>query len=83
MSGFRAHVNLIPYNMIGTGITGVTYERPSEQRLDRFIEILRGRGVVAHFRVTRGDDVGAACGQLREMAVVELGTAMSATPALS
>jgi adenine C2-methylase RlmN of 23S rRNA A2503 and tRNA A37 len=31
-----------------------------------FIEILRDAGVVAHFRTTRGGDVNAACGQLRE-----------------
>jgi 23S rRNA (adenine2503-C2)-methyltransferase len=71
MTDFRAHVNLIPYNAIGAGISGVTYARPSQQRLDRFIDILRGRGVVAHFRTTRGDDVGAACGQLRQQVTVE------------
>jgi 23S rRNA (adenine2503-C2)-methyltransferase len=66
MAGFRAHVNLIPYNAIGAGVSGVVYARPSELRMQRFIEILRARGVVAHFRTTRGDDVSAACGQLRE-----------------
>lgn len=66
MERFRAHVNLIPYNAIGAGSSGVVYARPSEARMSRFIEILRARGVVAHFRATRGDDVGAACGQLRE-----------------
>jgi 23S rRNA (adenine2503-C2)-methyltransferase len=65
MDGFRAHVNLIPYNAIGAGVSGVVYARPSEARMLRFIEILRDRGVVAHFRTTRGDDVSAACGQLR------------------
>lgn len=66
MQGFKAHVNLIPYNPIGTGISGVIYARPSSERMRTFIAILRGRGVVAHFRDTRGDDVNAACGQLRE-----------------
>jgi adenine C2-methylase RlmN of 23S rRNA A2503 and tRNA A37 len=33
--------------------------------MTRFADILARRGVVAHFRRTRGDDVGAACGQLR------------------
>ena len=69
MKGFRAHVNLIPYNAIGTSLTGVTYGRPDHARLNRFLEILRHRGVVAHFRTTRGDDVNAACGQLRETLV--------------
>lgn len=65
MQNFRAHVNLIPYNSIGTGITGATYKRPTPGRLLAFLNILRGRKVTTHFRDTRGDDVNAACGQLR------------------
>jgi 23S rRNA (adenine2503-C2)-methyltransferase len=68
MAGFRAHVNLIPYNAIGPGKSGIVYARPSNERLQRFITILRERRVVAHFRDTRGSDVAAACGQLREIA---------------
>ncbi len=66
LAGFRAHVNLIPYNATGPGLSGMVYMRPSASRVERFLAILRERGVVAHARVTRGDDVGAACGQLRE-----------------
>ena len=69
LDGFRAHVNLIPYNPIGSGISGVAYRRPSPERVTRFLEVLRDRRVVAHCRRTRGDDVDAACGQLREMTV--------------
>ena len=65
LDGFRAHVNLIPYNPIGPGISGIEYARPSRQRMERFADILRDAGVVVHFRRTRGDDVSAACGQLR------------------
>ena len=65
MAGFRAHVNVIPYNPITSSISGADYRRPSEQRVQRFVELLRERGVVTHVRVTRGDDVSAACGQLR------------------
>jgi 23S rRNA (adenine2503-C2)-methyltransferase len=64
LTGFRAHVNLIPYNWIGSGLSGVIYRRPSPQRLERFLGILRDAHTVAHFRKTRGDDVAAACGQL-------------------
>lgn len=66
MAGFRAHVNLIPYNWIGTGVSGAIYRRPEEHRVHAFLDILRSADVVAHRRVTRGDDVSAACGQLRE-----------------
>ena len=60
-------MNLIPYNPIGgAGLSGTAYERPARERMDRFAELLTAGGVVAHFRQTRGDDVSAACGQLRE-----------------
>jgi adenine C2-methylase RlmN of 23S rRNA A2503 and tRNA A37 len=38
--------------------------------VDRVLGILRDRGAVAHVRVTRGDDVDAACGQLRQTAAM-------------
>jgi 23S rRNA (adenine2503-C2)-methyltransferase len=66
LDGFRAHVNLIPYNPIGgPGVSGRVYLRPGEKRVLSFLTILREAGVVAHVRVTRGDEVSAACGQLR------------------
>src|SRR5439155_26086384 len=65
LDSFAAHVNLIPYNSIGRGITGTVYAKSSAERMQRFMQILRDRRVVAHFRRTRGDDVSAACGQLR------------------
>jgi 23S rRNA (adenine2503-C2)-methyltransferase len=66
MSGFPAHVNVIPYNPTGPGVSGASYERPTPQTVARFVGLLRDAGVVAHVRVTRGDDVAAACGQLRQ-----------------
>jgi 23S rRNA (adenine2503-C2)-methyltransferase len=68
LAGFRAHVNLIPYNAIGgPGVSGTVYRRPPPDRVARFLDLLRNAGVVAHARDTRGGDVAAACGQLREM----------------
>jgi 23S rRNA (adenine2503-C2)-methyltransferase len=66
LDGFRAHVNVIPYNATGPGLSGAVYMRPSASRVARFLAILRERSVVAHARDARGDDVAAACGQLRE-----------------
>jgi len=71
LRGFRAHVNLIPYNWIGRGVSGREYRQPSRQRMEQFAGILSERGVVTHFRRTRGDDVAAACGQLREREMVQ------------
>ncbi len=65
MEGFRAHVNLIPYNRIGAGLSGTVYRPAPPERIARFLQILHARGVVAHGRDSRGDDVDAACGQLR------------------
>lgn len=58
---WRVHVNVIPYNPV----TGLAYRRPSPQRVGAFLLHLQQRGVVAHQRRSRGDDVDAACGQLR------------------
>jgi 23S rRNA (adenine2503-C2)-methyltransferase len=65
MQNFRAHVNLIPYNQIGAGVSGTIYQRPIEERIAQFANLLHDRGVIVHIRRTRGDDVAAACGQLR------------------
>jgi len=70
LRGFRTHVNLIPYNTIGAGVSGTVYQRPTDERLAAFTAILRNEKVVVHLRQTRGDDVNAACGQLRETASV-------------
>jgi len=56
-----AKVNLIPYNKVD----GLEWERPSEQRQDHFLEILRRSGVPATIRREKGHDIDAACGQLR------------------
>src|SRR5882762_6185755 len=50
LDGFRAHVNLIPYNPIGPGVSGTIYGTPSGQRVTHFAELLRSRSVVAHIR---------------------------------
>jgi len=62
----RPRVNLIPYNWIGAGVSGREYRQPPIERMQRFLQILRDHGIVAHFRKTRGQDIEGACGQLRE-----------------
>ena len=69
----RPRVNLIPYNAIGSGVSGREYRRPADQRMNRFLGILRDRGIVAHVRRTRGHDIDGACGQLRETAATPVG----------
>jgi 23S rRNA (adenine2503-C2)-methyltransferase len=57
----RAHVNLIALNP-----TPLTPDLPSSQhRIEGFLRVLRASGVNATLRDTRGQEIDAACGQLR------------------
>lgn len=56
----RCHVNVIPFNPH----PHAPYRRPSASRVARFLELLREGDVRAYVRTPRGDDIGAACGQL-------------------
>jgi len=60
LGGPLHHVNLIPYNA-----TDAPYQRSAPASMRRFQEILRERGVPSTIRHTMGDDIAAACGQLR------------------
>jgi 23S rRNA (adenine2503-C2)-methyltransferase len=64
----RMHVNLLRYNPTGPSLRGVTYERTTDEASEVFAAELRARGVVAHFRRSRGPEIDAACGQLRRRA---------------
>jgi 23S rRNA (adenine2503-C2)-methyltransferase len=65
LAGWRVHVNLIAYNATALSPQGVLYERPAPAVIERFLTRLRDRGIVTHVRYSRGEDVDAACGQLR------------------
>jgi 23S rRNA (adenine2503-C2)-methyltransferase len=60
MRGIRAKINLIPYN---SG-TALPYRAPSIERVLAFQQVLADRHVPAFIRISRGQDVMAACGQL-------------------
>lgn len=68
LAGRRMHVNLLTYNPTGMSLRGVAYEPAREEDAAAFAAILRERGIVAHFRRSRGPDIDAACGQLRRRA---------------
>jgi 23S rRNA (adenine2503-C2)-methyltransferase len=73
----RMHVNLLWYNPTGLSLRGVAYERATAEAGDAFADVLRSRGIVAHFRRPRGRDIDAACGQLRRRVANENGTSPS------
>jgi 23S rRNA (adenine2503-C2)-methyltransferase len=68
-----AKVNLIPYNTVH----GLPWSRPSQDRQEKFLSILRERGIAATLRREKGHDIDAACGQLRLQTKRELQTASS------
>lgn len=57
----HAHVNLIPFNPVAES----GYRPPSPARCQAFQKALTGLGVKATLRAERGQDIDAACGQLR------------------
>jgi 23S rRNA (adenine2503-C2)-methyltransferase len=56
-----AKVNLIPFNPF----PGTRYERPGDETIRAFQKQLNNAGMIAPVRRTRGDDIDAACGQLK------------------
>jgi len=57
----NAKVNIIPFN----SWEGAPYEASSRNRTMAFANILKNEGISAPIRKTRGEDVMAACGQLK------------------
>ena len=56
-----AKVNLIPFNPF----PGTRFQRPEDAAIRTFQRLLNEAGMIAPVRRTRGDDIDAACGQLK------------------
>jgi 23S rRNA (adenine2503-C2)-methyltransferase len=61
LRGIRAKVNVIPFN----AWAGSAFRRPPPERIAAFQRVLLDAGLTATIRWSKGEDVGAACGQLR------------------
>ena len=61
IKGIPAKVNLIPFNPW----PGAPYERSSNNRINAFAEIIYKAGYASPVRKPRGEDIFAACGQLK------------------
>lgn len=57
----QAKINLIPYNPIRE----INWEPPNDRQMGLFRKTLEESGVRSTFRKTAGDEIQAACGQLR------------------
>jgi len=60
LSHIRSKVNLIPFNPF----PGSRFGRPSDEAVNRFLDLLASKSVLATIRRSRGSDILAACGQL-------------------
>ena len=61
IKGIPSKVNLIPFNPW----PGTKYRRSSDKQIKKFAKIVLEGGYSAPVRKTRGDDIFAACGQLK------------------
>jgi 23S rRNA (adenine2503-C2)-methyltransferase len=61
IKGIPAKINLIPFNEW----PGAPYERSDWSRIERFADIVYKAGYASPIRTPRGEDIMAACGQLK------------------
>ncbi|WP_406735787.1 23S rRNA (adenine(2503)-C(2))-methyltransferase RlmN [Thioclava sp. GXIMD4215] len=59
--GIPAKINLIPFNEW----PGAPYQRSDWERIERFADIIYKAGYASPIRTPRGEDIMAACGQLK------------------
>ena len=67
MEGIPAKINLIPFNPW----PGSPYERSEKSQIEQFAKIILKAGYPSPVRTPRGDDILAACGQLKSESVKE------------
>src|SRR5262245_46410867 len=61
IAGTRMKVNVIPFNRV----EAVPYKEAAQEKIDRLVRELGNCGVPVMVRKRKGDEVAAACGQLR------------------
>lgn len=61
LAPIKAKVNLIPFNEHDKS----AFQRPSKKEILDFLQILLDRNLTAMTRKSKGDDISAACGQLK------------------
>ena len=67
MEGIPAKINLIPFNPW----PGSPYETSEKSQIEQFAKIILKAGYPSPVRTPRGDDILAACGQLKSVSVKE------------
>lgn len=69
LKGISAKVNLIPFNPW----PGAPYECSSNNTIHKFGRIIMEAGIASPIRKTRGEDIMAACGQLKSLSELKKG----------
>ena len=69
LKGIPAKVNLIPFNPW----PGAPYECSSNNSIHKFGRIIMEAGIASPIRKTRGEDIMAACGQLKSLSELKKG----------
>ncbi|MBQ8293502.1 MAG: 23S rRNA (adenine(2503)-C(2))-methyltransferase RlmN [Bacilli bacterium] len=67
LKGINAYVNLIPYNEVKTK----SYRSTAHDAAEEFFAVLHKHGINATVRMEHGNDINAACGQLRAQKMKE------------
>ncbi|MDE5591950.1 MAG: 23S rRNA (adenine(2503)-C(2))-methyltransferase RlmN [Helicobacter sp.] len=67
LNKIKAKINLIYFNPH----EGSPYKRPSKEKVEAFREYLLQKGLLCTIRESKGLDISAACGQLRERQEIE------------
>jgi 23S rRNA (adenine2503-C2)-methyltransferase len=70
LGNIPSKVNIIPFN----AWPGSNFECSAPDRIEKFAKILRDKGLDSPVRKTRGDDILAACGQLKSASKKEIKT---------
>jgi 23S rRNA (adenine2503-C2)-methyltransferase len=74
LKGIHCKINLIPFNPF----PGSEFKRPDDTVVRRFQKILLDHHYTAPVRESRGSDISAACGQLREQKTITVCDARAA-----
>ena len=63
LAGTKAFVNLIPFNPF----PGTKWQRSTEEKVQKFHDIIKSHRIPVTIRKTKGDQILAACGQLNSL----------------
>jgi 23S rRNA (adenine2503-C2)-methyltransferase len=76
LRGRTALLNVIPYNPVA----GLPYKMPSRKAQERFLAILTEAGINVQVRERKGNEIDAACGQLRRISLQQDGVTVKHAP---